>query len=237
MVVTDHAEDFPPEKINQFITHCQKISDDKFLVIPGLEFNIDKDKEVHLLLVGLNGLPYEKGSEAVLEKVLRGENNALAVVAHLSRSNHYIPKEYENRINGIEIWNAAYDSRYLPDHKAIRLYADLKKVNKQLIGFGGLDLHDLSGFRELRICLTTPCHSSKELLDHLKSGKFIIRGPFVSISSMPRFGLYKIFLLSLCRKVLTVADFIRWKSAECKKALLKRFSTRKLAIKEETQPE
>ena len=212
MVVTDHAEDFSATRLQKFIDHCERISDERFLVVAGLEFIIDKDHEVHLLVVGLDGLPCENGLEAILKKIREGKNSALTVVAHLSRSNHYIPPEYENRINGIEIWNAAYDSRYLPDHKAIRLFADLKKLNKGLIGFGGLDLHDYSGFRELRICLTNSCHNGQELLDHLKAGKFIIRGPFVNISSSPNLGFFRMKLLEWGRKLLTVADCFRWQS-------------------------
>ena len=212
MVVTDHAEDFSATRLQKFIDHCERISDERFLVVAGLEFNIDREREVHLLVVGLDGLPCENGPEAILKKIREGKNSALTVMAHLSRSNYYIPPDYEKKIHGIEVWNAAYDSRYLPDHKAIRLFADLKKVNKRLIGFGGLDLHDHSGFRELRICLTNSCHNNQELLDHLKAGKFKIRGPFMSISSTPSFGVCKLSLLSLCRRALTIADFIRWKS-------------------------
>jgi|GEM_PF-587874 len=212
MVVTDHAEDFPPGKIKKFIDHCREISDRSFWAVPGLEFNIDREREVHLLVVGLDGLPCENGTEAMLNKIREGKNTALSVVAHLSRSNYYIPPEYKNVINGVEIWNAAYNSRYLPDDKAIRLFADLKRVNKELIGFGGLDLHDPSGFRELRMRLKDSCRTPKELLDHLKEGKFKIRGPYISLSSTPRFGFWKMSFLSLGRKALAVADFIRYKS-------------------------
>jgi len=218
MVVTDHAEDFPPGKIRQFVDHCQKISDGNFLVVPGLEFNIDKDHEVHLLVVGLEDFVSADGKEEILKKIRKGETTALTVMAHLSRSNHYIPSEYENRINGIEVWNAAYDSRYLPDHKAIRLFAGLKKVNKRLIGFGGLDLHDHSGFRGLRICLLNSCVNATEVLDHLKEGRFIIRGPFVDISSSPNLGFFRIKLLEWGRKLLTVADCFQWQIVSWKKS-------------------
>jgi predicted metal-dependent phosphoesterase TrpH len=212
MVVTDHAEDFPPGKAKKFIDHCKKVSDSDFLVVPGLEFNIDREREVHLLVVGLDGLPCENEPEAILKKVREGKNSALNVVAHLSRSNHYIPPEYEDKINGIEIWNAAYNSRYLPDQKAMRLFTNLKKKNSQLVGFGGLDLHDRSGFRELKICLTNSCHNEKELLDDLKAGKFKIRGQYMSLSSQPTSGFWLMTILGLGRKVLVAADFIRWKA-------------------------
>lgn len=211
MVLTDHAEDFQPGGVMEFINHCRQISDNHFWAIPGLEFNIDKDHEVHLLVVGLEGLPCENGSEAILKRVRETKNNTLAVVAHLSRSNHYIPSEYENIINGIEIWNAAYDSRYLPDHKAIRLFNDLKKRNEGLVGFGGLDLHDRSGFRDLKLRINRHCTTESELLTHLKAGRFTIKGPHIVIASIPDWGFLKIILLNIGRKLLTVSNFIKWK--------------------------
>jgi len=231
MVVTDHAEDFPPGKVNKFVDHCRGISDKDFLAIPGLEFNIDREREVHLLVVGLDGFPCENGPGPILKKIREGKNSALSVVAHLSRSNHYIPTDYEKRIDGIEIWNAAYDSRYLPDHKAIRLFTNLKKKNSRLLAFGGLDLHDHSGFRGLRICLLNSCVNAREVLDHLKAGRFIIRGPYMSISSAPSFGVCKLSLLSFCRRALTVADSVKWKSTDCKKALMKIFPARECEMK------
>ena len=227
MVVTDHAEDFSAGRLQKFIDHCERISDRRFLVVAGLEFNIDREREVHLLVVGLENFVSADGTEEILKKIRENGNSALTVMAHLSRSNHYIPPEYESTIKGIEIWNAAYDSRYLPDHKAIRLFADMRKLNKRLIGFGGLDLHDRSGFRAVRICLTHSCRDSRELLDYLKAGRFIIRGPYVSVSSTPSFGLCKLSLLSFCRRALTVADFIKWKSDGWKNMFLKTFSSRK----------
>lgn len=212
MVMTDHAEDFPPGKVKEFVNHCREISDENFFAVPGLEFNVDKDHEVHLLVVGLEDFVSEDRTEEILKKIRKGESSTLTVMAHLSRSNHYIPTDYENRINGIEIWNAAYNSRYLPDQKAMRLFTNLKKKNSQLVGFGGLDLHDHSGFRELKICLTNSCHNEKELLDDLRAGKFKIRGQYMSLSSQPTSGFWLMTILGLGRKVLVAADFLRWKA-------------------------
>jgi len=111
MVVTDHAEDFPPGKVKEFVNHCREISDENFFAVPGLEFNVDKDHEVHLLVVGLEDFVSEDRTEEILKKIRKGETSALTVMAHLSRSNHYIPTEYKNVINAIESWNTAYDSR------------------------------------------------------------------------------------------------------------------------------
>lgn len=217
MVVTDHAEDFSSDKVEKFIDDCEKISGKGFLAVPGLEFAIDKEREVHLLVVGLEKQRLQNGIDGILERVGEDENNSLAVLAHPSRSGHYIPRGYDTKIHGIEVWNSAYNTRYLPDHKAIRLFSSLKRRNPRLVGFGGLDLHDRSGFRGLRIRMAHECHTTPELLSHLKQGKFMIRGSYLGMSSAPGYGFLGLSILGLGRHVLNVIDFLMQRSATLRK--------------------
>jgi PHP domain len=210
MVVTDHAEDFDSERIKRYLAHCRRLTDRDFIVVPGLEFRLDGEREVHVLVIGSEAFVSEKGQEDILKKVAAGESSALVVLAHPSRNGHYIPPYFESRINGVEIWNAAYDSRYLPDYRAVRLFHDLKKRNKCLLGFGGLDLHDGSGFRDLKLRMTHPCATEPELLAHLKAGRFTISGPHTTINSIPDWGFAKMVLLNIGRKLLAAGDFVKW---------------------------
>jgi hypothetical protein len=209
IVVTDHAEDFDSEKVRRYLSHCKRLTDRDFIVVPGLEFNIDRKREVHILVIGAEALFSADGPKDIFQKVSAGESGALVVLAHPSRNGHYLPPQLESRIDGMEIWNAAYDSRYLPDHRAIKLFHHLKKRNRRLVGFGGLDLHDRSGFRELILSMGQPCKTEAELLLHLKKGKFRIRGPFAGIDSVPDWGFAKMAFLHVGRMVLTAADYVK----------------------------
>lgn len=217
MIVTDHAEDFSSDKVEKFIDDCEKISGKGFLAVPGLEFAIDKEREIHLLVVGLEKQHLQNGIDGILERVWQSENHSFAVLAHPSRSRYYVPPGYDTKIHGIEVWNSAYNTRYLPDHEAIRLFASLKRRNPRLLGFGGLDLHDRSGFRGLRICMADECQTTLELLSHLKQGKFMIRGSYLGMSSAPDYGLLGLSILELGRHVLNVIDFLMQRSATLRK--------------------
>ena len=214
MVVTDHAEDFPSgtDGVKKFVTHCDAVSGNNFWVIPGLEFVIDKERAVHLLVVGLNALPLDDGVEGILKTVLEQETDAFTVLAHPSRSDYYIPPDYEEKIDGIEVWNAAYDTRYLPDQRTLRFFFSLLQKNPGLIGFGGLDLHDRPGFRGVHISVTDPWLTISGLLDLLKRGRFTIRRSPVELSSVPKYGFLGMTVLRLGRKVLSMADFLAMKS-------------------------
>lgn len=211
VVVTDHAEDFEPGKLEKFVAHCREVSDESFWIIPGLEFVIDRAHQVHLLVVGIDGCALKNGAGKILERIQQDENNIFAVIAHLSRSNHHVPPNYAKTIHGIEIWNAAYDSRYLPDHKAIRLFWKIKKNNARLVGFGGLDLHDYSGFRGLSLHVKDSCRNPNELILRLKEGQFEIHGPHMTLSSDPRIGLLRMLILGLGRAFLVAVDNLYWK--------------------------
>ena len=133
----------------------------------------------------------------------------LAVVAHPSRNNHFIPKKILYEIDGMEIWNAVYDSRYLPDPKAISLYNDIRILNSDIVAIGGLDLHDGTGFRDLRISVSDRYYNQSELIDLIKKGCFENRGRYVNVPSMPNTGFVKSAVLRMGRGLLTIADKVR----------------------------
>jgi hypothetical protein len=213
MVVTEHAEDFDAEKLRRYLDHCRRLTDREFIVVPGLEFRMEGEREVHVLVVGAEALESAETPQGVMEKAQSENGRGLVVLAHPSRNGHYLPKDLEHRIHGIEIWNAAYDSRYLPDYWAIRLFRSLRKLNRNLVGFGGLDLHDRSGFRKLKLQMRHPCRTEAELLTRLKAGRFSIRGPYAGIDSVPDWGFAKMLLLKVGRKLLAGADILKWKLA------------------------
>jgi len=218
MVVTDHAEDFDSEKLKRYLAHCKSLTDKEFIVVPGLEFRLEGKREVHVLVVGSDALSCAEAPWGIMEKVSSGESRGLVVLAHPSRNGHYLPKYLEHSIHGIEIWNAGYDSRYLPDYNAIQLFRSLKKRNRNLVGFGGLDLHDRTGFRELRLQMNNPVETEAELLAHFKAGRFTIRGSHTGTDSIPDWGFAKMVLLNVGRKMLFAADYLKWQLVSRKKS-------------------
>lgn len=209
VIMTEHAGDFDQTKMEMFVKNCAGISDKDFLAVPGLEFIFNGNRDLHLLAIGLRSLPEDQSLEKIIEQTrLQG---GLTVVAHPSRNNHYIPLKIRYKIDGMEIWNAAYDSRYLPDVRAIKLYKKLKKHHRNLIGFGGLDLHDRTGFRDLRISITQDYRNVDQLLGHLRSGRFENHGRHITIPSTPDTGIFQLTLFRMGRFLLDIADTIKWK--------------------------
>jgi hypothetical protein len=203
-LLTEHVRGFNEDKFNHFVSECRRLSDDRVLLLPGLEFDFVEQNNLHVLMVGLKVLPEGKTADQIVASA--NKQGALSVVAHPVRNNHHIPDNIADIIDGIELWNAAYNSRYLPDEKAIALLRQLRKSNRRLIGLGGLDLHGPEGFRGLRIRLKGGFEDGADLLSLIRNGNFTIRGTFLALRPVPKTSSVSFCLLRLSRKLLGIAD-------------------------------
>lgn len=209
MVVTDHAEDFGPAELRRYVAECRALSGSNFLAVPGLEFRLPEKEDIHLLVAGWDNSLIETPeapTSGILSAALGARNGWLVVLAHPWKTRCSVPPEIEPALNGVEIWNASCDSRYLPDHRAIRTYIGMRSRNPALIGIGGLDLHDRSGFRGLRIRLRGACRDTAHLLSIIRSGDFETAGVCLKVRSSPEYGSTSLALLSAGRRFLDAAD-------------------------------
>jgi len=216
-LLTEHARGFDQEKFNGFVSECRQLSDQRVLMVPGLEFDFAEQNDLHVLMAGLRDLPDGKTADQIIASA--SQQGSLIVVAHPVRNGHHIPENIIDIIDGIELWNAAYNSRYLPDEKAIVLLKKLRKRNEHLIGLGGLDLHGLEGFRELTIRLGEEFEDYTDLLSLIRNGSFKIHGTSLTLRPVPRTSYVSFCLLRLSRKFLSIADRIYAPLLRCKKKI------------------
>lgn len=215
MVVTDHAEDFGPGDLEDYVSECRGLSGRDFLAVPGLELRLPGNEEFHLLIAGW-GYPPSGGYKPMAETLadeLGCRNGALVVLAHPRKSGSRsgrplpsLPGGIEPAIDGVEIWNASTDSRYLPDHRAIRTYMAIKSNRAGLVGIGGLDLHDRSGFRGVRLRIKGEFRDAGGLINRIRSGDFETRGTYLKVGSAPEYREITLALLSAGRLLLDAAD-------------------------------
>ncbi len=208
LLMTEHAEDFDSKKMEALVAHCSFLSDEDFFIVPGLEFVVDVEHDVHLLAFGLSAMPPDNAFESIAAAV--NQSGGFTVLAHPRRNNYYLPAEVKGNIDGVEVWNAAYDSRYLPNDKSYRLLGRLRADNAKKLAFAGLDLHDLTGFRNVTISLADKCESREELLQSLKQGSYRIQSPYVSLRPEWSPCQLTLRLLATARAFLNGADRIKW---------------------------
>ncbi len=206
--LTDHAEDLSPEDMKSLQEECGKYSNESFVMIPGLEFRCSGD--FHILGLGIaDPIP---DSDPVVVASQIAASGGLAILAHPGRNGHQCPRDLLSVLNGIEIWNAAYDGRFVPPSANLRLLQEAWSVNPAILGFGGVDLHTLE--RAPGVILELRSNGSSEVsaqmvLHRLHSGRFRMRGKCFSFNAHPAPNWVSHSSLWACRKVYEVVTAIR----------------------------
>src|SRR5688572_5615420 len=115
--LTDHAEDFAPERFERYVRHCRALSDERLTLVPGLEYRFEGFPGLHLLALCLTSWIAPQTPQ---DFILVARHAAkLTIVAHPTLANYRVPDAIAAGIDAVEVWNATYNTRYLPDPQAI----------------------------------------------------------------------------------------------------------------------
>ena len=180
ILLTEHAEDFNDEKMQSFVDECTKVTNENFLVIPGLEFNIND--EIHILGIGIKKYIHERDPEILIRKI--HENHGLAILAHTAYYKKDIPYAQLKDVDFVEIWNPRYGERISPGIKSIKILREFRKMKKTFIASGGLDLHKLRDLVPLYQIVFSERLTQKDILSSLKCGDFTTTNGFIVLPSL-----------------------------------------------------
>lgn len=193
--LTDHAEDFVPDLWEEYVERCREVSDDRVRLYPGLEFRFQHpDGKIHLLALGLDRWiePQTPGEFIVLAR----DAARFTVVAHPVLDDYRIPDEVRAGIDAIEVWNANYNTRYLPDPRAIQILHDIQRMRPGVVGTASLDQHDSRNDRQTRVVVAD--HAADPLLE-LRAGRFVNVGRTMHFDSAVHMSAPGLRALSITR--------------------------------------
>jgi len=196
--LTDHAEDLDAALFERYLTECAAVTAASGVtMIPGLEYRFLGLKGMHLLAFGLSRWMVPATPAEFLAQARDFARFTMA--AHPGLYGYRLPEEVAARIDAIEIWNAGYNTRWLPDPKAIRLLGEVRRQRPEVVGVAGLDQHDASNDRETRVLLLTADRTA-DPLQELKAGRFTNLGRTMRLD--PR--------TPVSRPALAVLRLARW---------------------------
>jgi len=178
LALSDHAEDLDEEIFDGYIARCAELSDDRFELIPGLEYRFAGHPGLHLLALGLARYMDPVTPVEFLEQA--GEQARLTILAHPVLCRYDIPDEVLASIQAVEVWNAAYNTRYLPDPRSIRILHEVRRSRPEVVGTVGLDQHDSKNDREVRIVLAG---ATEDPIAEIRGGRFRNCGRTMSFDS------------------------------------------------------
>ena len=200
--MTDHAEDLDPDVFQEFKEHCADLSDDALTLIPGLEYRFAGFRGVHLFTVDLREWIQPRTFEDFFEQTRT--TAGFTVLAHPVLCRYEVPPVVLDHIDGIEIWNTNYNTRYLPDPRAIALYHDVHSRRPEVVATVGLDQHDSRNDRGVRTLITVADLASPA--DALKAGRFTTVGRNATFDSRATISASAMRQLRLKRSALDIVN-------------------------------
>jgi hypothetical protein len=186
VLMTEHNNFLNAERTAAFVRRCEELSDDRLLIVPGLELALAANR-IHLLAFGVRRYIESSGVDctfaSLIEKV--HEDGGLAVLAHPShrRAASLIEPQDLRRLDGIEIWNVKNGNKFVPTTPDLRLLERVRSAGGPAFGFAGLDWHHLNRFCRLVVRVEATRLGRDEIFTALRQGRFSVRGQFVSVPS------------------------------------------------------
>lgn len=195
--LADHAEDFVPERFADYVRHCRTASDGTVNIIPGLEFRFDGFAGMHLLALGLEQWISPKTPREFIAQT-RGVAKC-TIAAHPVLADYRLPAEVAAGIDAVEVWNASYNTRYLPDPRAIRLLHRIRRTRPEVVGTVGLDQHDCHNDRQTRVIIDG---GETDPLAAVKAGRFRNVGRTMTFGPTVEWNAPRLAALSVARWAL-----------------------------------
>jgi predicted metal-dependent phosphoesterase TrpH len=203
--MSDHSDTLNEEKMAQQVKDCEKATTSDCLIIPGIEFTCEND--LHLLGLGVRHYTDTKDPAKVSEFIR--QQGGIAAIAHPSRYNFQISPNLADILHGIEVWNARYDGRFVPNDRSLNLLKEFRSRNKNLLAFGGQDLHWMTDHHYVEITVFCDELTENKILGALKDGNFLISGHFFRVNPKGGLGRWKIRQIGAARRLYRLAKFVR----------------------------
>lgn len=179
--LTDHSQDVQEDQFALLREQCQKLSESDFVLIPGLEYSCES--EVHIMGIGIENMTRATGYVEVIDHI--HAHGGMAVLAHPTKANYPLSRDWLGKLDGVEIWNRAVDSKYLPQTRSIRTFFDLQQAHPHLTPFFGLDLHRERGYQDHAMEIEGSSLDAVAIVQAMKSGHYRCVSRFYQVSAHP----------------------------------------------------
>jgi hypothetical protein len=173
--MTDHAEFFDAAKLKDYVRECESLSDDRFRLIAGLEYECEQ--RMHILGYGVTSLAKTTNPQEVIRHIEGA--GGVSVIAHPMDQMFPWIETFDELPFGIETWNSKYDGRYAPRSGTFQLLGRLKQRKPEMRAFYGTDLHWRNQFRGLFNVVRCEAPTREAVLAAMRRGDYTgVKGEF-----------------------------------------------------------
>ena len=181
IAVSDHAEVFDEQRMQEYVAICDSLSSNNFLVIPGLEFAL-KGGSIHILGYGIT----KRVRASTMEQLVGGihEAGGIAVLAHPPVGSINMIGTIKAELDGIEVWNGRYDGTVAPRAESFQLLRRVRMSNLKAAAYCGVDFHKIGQARKpVYVEIESNALQRREILSLLRAGRFTLHGSNMAIPS------------------------------------------------------
>lgn len=199
--VSDHAEVFDEQRMQEYAALCLSLSSPTFLIIPGLEFAF-KGGSIHILGYGITHRIRGSSMDDVVDGI--HASGGIAVLAHPPAGGINMISSIIGKLDGVEVWNGRYDGVRTPRAESFQLLRRVRLSNPKAAAFCGVDFHQAAQSRKPVYVEVDACALTRdEIIDALWNGRFHARGGKLKIPSSGRLTLLQEIAIAvkqpLCR--------------------------------------
>jgi hypothetical protein len=181
VAVSDHAEVFDEQRMQEYVALCDSLSHGRFLVIPGLEFAL-KGGTIHILGYGITRRVRASNMEQLVDEI--HEAGGIAVLAHPPMGSVNLIGSIKGKLDGIEVWNSRYDGTFAPRAESFQLLRRVRQSNLKATAYCGIDLHRIQQVRKPVYVEVDVERLDRDLImQGLRSGNFDLHGSTLVIPS------------------------------------------------------
>jgi PHP domain len=204
--MTDHAEYFDSDRLQQYVAECAALSGGGFRFVPGLEFRCPE--KLHVLGLGVVSRPPSDDPREVIAHIER--RGGISIVAHPRARAFAAIEAFDLLPDGIETWNTKYDGRYAPRTGTFDLLGRLQRRRPGMKAFYGQDYHWRRQYRGLFVEVAASRGTSAGILEALARGDYVARH---GEAELPADGRLPAALRRRFGAVHPWSDAIRWVAA------------------------
>jgi hypothetical protein len=175
VLMSEHAKRLSAPAFGEFVAVCDALSDERFVVVPGLEFEATPDF-VHVLGYGLRRLGAGHAT-ADIARFIR-EAGGVGVLAHPTwRAAHiHVDAAALELLDGWEVWNGKADGPWGPTAEGVKRLGEAQASRAELLAMGGIDMHNLEAYAGITLQVEANALTGAAILAGLRAGAFTIVG-------------------------------------------------------------
>ncbi len=206
VIMTEHTQELEKDKLKLFISECKSLSEDDFLIIPGLEFVCQDGLEI--LGLHISESLDTSNIERLIEEIQR--RGGLAILAHPNKYKSNLKNYYPflKNLNGVEIWNRVWDGKHAPRISNINLLRSLRRLNREIFAYGGIDFHSKTHYAPLNHYVTVDRMEPAQIILSLKEGRFYLGNNRIKLNSKAEIRLYEYVWFSFWNLVHNAKDIL-----------------------------